>query len=203
MKYSFFLGTLFSLFLSTVVYAQKTPLSEKEIPIFPGATVEVDAQKQAQEDYQDIHEGEPIKYSNVKVYTVSVVPDEVCRFYIEKLGAKEGFPEDDSDDLKPGVKTKPWFELSYFPDSWFEDQFEGNIKIHDGKWLKTALSKRKQWTQGEWLQAAYFEWEIVNNNGDLARYSIDIMDDNSFDSRAKKVSDKTMITITTHIEETE
>jgi hypothetical protein len=119
------------------------------------------------------------------------IPDEVCKFYIEKLRAKEGFPEDHN----PEMKTNPWYELSYFDSSWFEDQYEGNIKIQDGKWFKAALSKRKQWEQGEWLQGAYFEWTVILDNGDWVRHFVDIIDDNSFDSRAKTVNDKTMITI--------
>ena len=197
MKTTFYLFTVLCLFHFTSSFGQNVPKTEKDIPVFPGAVIDVEAQQQAQKDYQEIHEGNALSNSSVKVYTVSVAPDEVCRFYIKSLGAKEGFPEDSSGE------TKPWYEVSYFPSDWFEDQHEGNIKIHDGKWLKFELSKRQQWAPGEWLQGAYFQWIIALSNGDLARFSIDIIDDNSFDTRAKKVSNKTQITITSQIEESE
>ncbi len=197
MKTTFYLFTVLCLFHFTSCFGQNVPKTEKDIPIFPGAVIDVEAQKQAQKDYQEIREGQSVGSYSVKVYTVSVAPDEVCRFYINKLGALEGFPEEGSGE------TKPWYEVNYFPSDWFEDQHEGNIKIHDGKWLKSELSKRKQWAPGEWLQGAYFEWEIALSNGDLVRYSIDIIDNDSFDTRAKKVSDRTQITITSQVEESE
>lgn len=197
MKTSSLLLAVLCLLLFSSSYAQNVPKAEKDIPIYPGAVIDIEAQKQAQKDYQEIHEGQSVGSYSVKVYYVSAVPDDVCRFYINKLGAKEGFPEDGSGE------TKPWYEVNYFPSSWFDDQYEGNIKIHDGKWLKSALMKRKQWAPGEWLQGAYFEWEIALNNGDMVRFSIDIIDDDSFDTRAKKVSDRTQITITSQVEESE
>jgi hypothetical protein len=202
MKTSSYILAVLILFIFIPSIAQNIPRTEKDIPIFPEAIVDMEAQQQALEDYKEIHEGESILNLSVKVYTVSMAPDEVCKFYIKKLGAKEGFPEDNGDS-KPGVNTMPWFEVDYFPTSLFEDQHEGNIKIHDGKWLKTALTKRQQWIPGEWLQSAYFEWEIILGNDQMANFSIEIIDADSFDTRAKKVTNKTLITIISKIQETE
>jgi hypothetical protein len=187
------------LLLSLTIYGQNIPRSGQEIPVFPGSVRNLEAQKQALKDYQEIHEGESIGDLHVSVYSVNSVPDEVCRFYIDKLRAKEGFPEDDSEE----GHNPPWYEVDFFSKSLFMDQHEGNIKIHDGKWFKVALAERNQWIQGEWLASAYFEWTVRLNNGDMVRCSIDIIDDNSFDTRAKKVENKTLITLVSQIEKSD
>jgi hypothetical protein len=191
------------LFLCVAIYGQNIPRSQDEIPVFPGSVRNLEAQKQAFKDYKEISTGESLRDLQVSVYSAKTVPDEVCQFYIEKLGANEGFPEVNSDAQDQEMNTSPWYEVGYFDQSWFEDQYEGNIKIQDGKWLKEALSKRKQWKQGEWLQSAYFEWTVMLDNGDLVRHFVDILDDNSYDSRAKTVNNKTMITIGSQIEKSE
>jgi hypothetical protein len=176
-------------------YGQNIPYLAKDIPLFPDVIPNMEEQKQSLEDYREIFAGESLIDLHVSVYSVMTVPDDVCLFYIEKLGATEGFPEDNTDFQNPQKNTKPWFEVGIFDPNWFEDQYEGDIKIHDGKWFKAELQKRKQWENGEWLQGAYFEWTVKLSNGDWARHFIDIIDDNSFDSRKKTVTDKTMITI--------
>jgi hypothetical protein len=203
LKTPFFLTSILFLSFFAAVYGQNIPRKWQEIPLFPGATIDQEAQKQTIKDYQESHAGEPIRDLHINVYTVKRVPDDVCRFYIEKLGAVEGLPDDDSWLSESKSNTRPWYEVNFFHNSWFEEQYEGDIKIWDGKWLKSALSKRQQWTEGEWLQGAYFEWTIILENGDLARFSIDIFDDDSFDTRAKTVSDKTTITIVSQIEKSE
>lgn len=203
LKTRFFPTAILLLSFFAAAYGQSIPRAWQEIPIFPGASIDQEAQKQTIKDYQEIHAGEPIRDLHINVYTVRTVPDDVCRFYIEKLGAIDEFPEDDSWSSGSVSETKPWYEAGYFQNSWFEEQYEGDIKIWDGKWFKSALSKRQQWIDGEWLQGAYFEWTIILDNGDLARFSIDLIDDDSFDTRAKTVSDKTMITIVSRIEKSE
>jgi hypothetical protein len=191
MKNLHYLFSLLFLLLCTTGYGQNIPGFENEIPVFPGAVRNQEAQKQALKDYQESFAGESLNDVHVSVYSSNTIPDEVCRFYINKLGAKEGFPEDHD----PEMETDPWYEVSYFDNSWFEDQHEGNIKIWDGKWFKSALSERSKWTEGEWLQGAYFEWTVSHGNGKLTRHFVDIIDDNSFDTRKKTVNNNTMITI--------
>lgn len=199
MKNLSYLCLITFLFICITSKGQNIPCTANEIPLFPGAVQNKEASKQSLKDYQEIFAGESLSDLHVSVYSVMNVPDDVCLFYIEKLGAKEGFPEDNTDFQNPQKNTNPWYEVSTFDESWFEDQFEGDIKIHDGKWFKAALSIRKQWVDGEWLQGAYFEWTVKLNNGNWARYFIDIMDDDSFDSRAKTVTNKTKITIVSQI----
>ncbi|NCU31655.1 MAG: hypothetical protein EOM23_01675, partial [Candidatus Moranbacteria bacterium] len=93
--------------------------SEQEIPVFPGAERNLPEQKQALKDYLETNEGQPIRDIRVNVFTAKVEPSEVCRYYIAKLGATEGFPEYDD-----GVNTKPWYEVSFFSERDFEDQWE-------------------------------------------------------------------------------
>lgn len=188
------------LFIWLAGKGQNIPYTAKEIPVFPGVLQNEKEQKQSLQDYQEILDGEPLRELSVSVYSAMTIPDDVCRFYIEKLGATEGFPDDNSE---PQISVNPWYEAGFFDDSWFEDQYEGNIKIQDGKWIKAALAERKQWKPGKWLQGAYFEWTVLLNNGDLARHFIDIIDDDSFDSRTKTVTNKTMITIVSQILESE
>ncbi|MDA3943481.1 MAG: hypothetical protein PF694_08080 [Bacteroidetes bacterium] len=183
--------------ICSLAYGQTIPRSEQEIPVFSGAERNLPEQKQALKDYLETHEGEPIRDIRLSVYTAKVEPSEVCRFYIEKLGAKEGFPEYDE-----GVNTKPWYEVSYFSERDFEEQWEFDTKIWDGKWLKTAVAKRKQWEPGKWLASAIFEWTVLLDNGDIKRFSIDIIDD-SYDTRARIISDKTILTIVSRIEKSE
>lgn len=176
-------------------FGQTIPKTAQDIPVFPGAEINMAEQQQALNDFKQIYEGQPIRDYSISVYSIGTDPNEICRYYIEKLGAVEGFPEYDD-----GLNTEPWYEMSYFPANYFEDQWERDTKIWDGKWFTTAVMKREQWETGKWVQGAYFEWTVLQRNGDLARFSIDISDDNSFDTRAKTVEDKTLIAITSRIE---
>jgi hypothetical protein len=183
----------------TAIYSatigQNIPKTAQDIPIFPKAKINIEEQQQALKDFKEIYEGAPIQEYSISLYSVRTEIYEVCRFYIEKLGATEGFPEYDD-----GMNTKPWYEVSYFPDNYFEDQWEYDTKIWDGNWFKTAVEKRKQWEPGKWVQGAYFEWTVLQRDGNLAHFSIDISDDNSFDTRAKTAEDKTLIAIMSRIE---
>jgi hypothetical protein len=195
MKKSGCLISIIFLFLTAASYGQTIPRTAQDIPLYTGSMPDMEQQQQALKDYQEIFAGEPLRDLLVRVYKVKTIPDDVCRFYIEKLNASEGFPDDEYDSPHPDKNIKPWYEVSYFDGSWFQYQYEGDIKIQDGKWIKGALSERKQWAQGEWLQGVYFEWTVILENGDWTRHFVDIIDDNSFDSRAKTVNNKTMITI--------
>ena len=120
----------------------------------------------------------------VKVYTAKTIIDEVCKFYINKLSAKPGTPVEDPASIKPGAFYPPWYELDFYGPEIFEDQYERNTLIQDGKWVKSAFAKRPQWKKGAWLCQAWFEWNIALNNGDLATYSV-LLEDVGYDSRKK------------------
>lgn len=52
------------------------------------------------------------------------------------------------------------------------------------KWIRTAFEKRPQWEKGAWLCQAWFEWNIMQDNGDLATYTVLLMDE-GYDWRKK------------------
>lgn len=183
---------------SLTAAGQRIPKSEKEVPVFPGAQRDLSAQEYARSDYLDVNQGQSIYDIHVSVYSINIPPDAIARFYIENLGATEGFPYEEE-----SIETKPFYELDFFPESWYEDQYERDTKIWDGKWFKSALAKRKEWAPGLWLQQAYFEWTALLENDDLARITVNIADDNSFDTRARTVNDRTLLLITSHIEKSE
>ncbi len=176
--------------LPFALYGQIIPKLEQQIPLYPGAVIDKQLQEQAKQAYIDSGD-ENIYAASVNVYVAKALPDDVCRFYIKKLGAQE--------DFSNTYPAKPWYEPAYFPKSDFEDQYHRDLKIHDGKWFKSALSQRSQWKNGEWLESAYFEWEVLQSNGDLARFRIAVEDD-SFDNATKTASTKTIITFLKHVE---
>jgi hypothetical protein len=183
-------GLILSLSFFTIK-AAGPPRSEKEIPVYPGAVRDQAAEKEllSQNSEYDPEIQKTWRSYTVRVYTVKTVIDEVCNFYINKLGAKPGSPLEDPSSLKPGAVYSPWYELGFYGPRIFEDQYEGNILIHDGKWVKSAFAKRPQWQKGAWLCQAWFGWNITLNNGDLARYSV-LLEDVGYDSH-KKIDFKT------------
>lgn len=190
-----YIGLSLLMLTGFTAFGQTVPKNEQQIPLYPGATPDTGLQEQATHDYAEIHEGEPhIRSVSIKVYSAKALPDEVCRFYINKLGATEGFP-----NMYP---AKPWYETSYFSHSVFEDQYHRDLKIHDGKWWKSVLSQRPQWEKGEWLEAAFFEWEVIQNNGDLARFNVSV-EDYSIDNENKTSVAKTVITTIVSVEKSE
>lgn len=174
------------LLFSFSVLAAGPPRSEKEIPVYPGAVRDQAAEKEllSQRSGYDPEIQKTWRSYTVRVYTVKTIIDEVCKFYINKLGAKPGSRLEDPSSLKPGMVYSPWYELGFYWPEIFEDQYEGDTLFYDGKWVKSAFAKRPQWKKGAWLCSAWFEWNIALNNGDLAQYSV-LLDDVGYDSRKK------------------
>ena len=187
---------LFLLLFCLPLLAAELPRSEKEIPVYPGAVRDLTAEKEILSDYSE-YDAE-LKNSwrsvTVKVYTAKSIIDEVCKFYINKLGAKPGTPLEDPASLKPGAVYPPWYELDFYGADIFENQYERDLLIHDGKWVKSAFANRPQWKKGAWLCQAWFEWNVILNNGDIAQYTVSIEDD-GYDSRKKVIFNTTRITI--------
>lgn len=183
------------LLLSSVTIQAAVPKSEKEIPVYPGAVRDQAAEKELLR--QDSEYGEDVtktwRSNTVKVYTVKAVINEVAQFYIQKLPAKEGAP--DNFVPKPGAVLPPWYELSCYEPDIFKDQYDDKGKLfYDGKWVKSVFSQRKQWSKNEWLNNIQFEWNIVLNNGDMAQYSI-LVEDEGYDAQKKVIFNSTRITV--------
>ncbi|HEX3044426.1 MAG TPA: hypothetical protein VHY08_06705 [Bacillota bacterium] len=195
MKTRLILSILFLLVMPTVVLASVTPRSEKEIPIYPGSVRDQAAEKEALR--QDTEYSKDIiktwRSNTVKVYTVKAIINEVAGFYIQKLAAKEGAP--DNFVPKPGAVLPPWYELSCYEPDIFKDQYDDKDKLfYDGKWVKSVFSQRKQWSKNEWLSNIRFEWNIVLSNGDMAQYSV-LVEDEGYDAWKKVIFNTTRITV--------
>lgn len=179
------------------------PQTIEGIPLFPGVVRD----NAAEERLKELNEGyaEDVIdrfYSEItRIYTVNTVPEEVCRYYIKELNAIKGAVEDPG-PLEPGLVVGPWYEMEYFEDDAFEDQYEYDMLIYNGKWVKSCLSKRETWDNGKWILGTGFEWNIILENGDMGRYSIYVEDD-SFDFYNKTFQERTRITISVIIEKSE
>jgi hypothetical protein len=183
--------SLLLLLSSITVQAVAVPQSEKEIPVFAGSVRDKALETELiAQDKETAGEMQKTWRSNtMKVYKAKTLINEVCKFYIGKLKAKEGMPTEDPGMLKPGMVITPWYELGYHDARIFEDQYERDLLIQDGKWIKSAFAKRPQWKKGFWLNQATFEWNAVLANGDMAQYTV-ILEDEGYDSR-KKIDFKT------------
>ena len=187
---------LFLLLFCLPLLAAALPRSEKEIPIYPGSVRNASAEKEliSQNSDYDEETKKTWRSNTIKVYTAKAVIDEVCNFYIKQLGAKPEFPEVDLYSLKPGAVLPPWYELEFYGKDLFENQYERDLLIHDGKWVKSAFAERPQWEKGAWIRTAWFKWNVILNNGDIAEYTVAIEDD-GYDWRKKVIFNTTQIAI--------
>lgn len=194
LRWIYFAAMLFLIFSTTIQAA--IPRNEKEISLYPGAVRNAAAEKElnSQDSEYDEESKNTRRSKTVKVYTAKAIIDEVCKFYIDKLGAKPGVPVEDPDSLKPGTVYPPWYEMEYYGSNIFENQYEGKTLIHDGMWLKSAFTKRPQWKKGAWLCSTHFEWNIILKNGDMAQYTVSV-EDEGYNTRKKVVFNTTRITI--------
>ncbi|MGE5527612.1 MAG: hypothetical protein ACM3X6_00520, partial [Patescibacteria group bacterium] len=178
---------LILLLLSSFAFATAGPPRDlKEIPIYQGAARDTKAEEERREEFEEFNAGTRDSWRSytVRVYRAKALIDDVCRFYLDKLGAKPGSPLDDPASLEPGEVYPPWYELDFWPESIFEDQYERETLIQDGKWTKQAFAKRPQWKKGAWLCQAWIEWNVRLDNGDLAQYTV-LLEDEGYDSRKK------------------
>ncbi|NLY90290.1 MAG: hypothetical protein GX081_01605, partial [Firmicutes bacterium] len=95
-RFSFFLMLFF---LPMLIGA--APLNEEKIPVYPGAVRD----QAAEEERRQFYEGPRYDHwelETVRIYTVKALVDDVCRFYIDQLKPKQGWPMKDPYDLAPG-----------------------------------------------------------------------------------------------------
>jgi hypothetical protein len=179
--------------LSSMMMAAEIPRSEEEIPVFPGAVRNPAAERELELEHPWEVQDE-MRSSTFRVYTAEASINEVCRFYIDHLGADEGFPPEEPDELMPGESLPPWYGVDPYRSDLFTDQYYFDTLIYDGQWAKSVFSRRDKWEDGSWLASAWFEWMVGLNNGDAARYSVSL-EDVGFDPQNKVFSDQTQITI--------
>lgn len=183
------------MFVSSVT--AQVPKSEKEIPVYPGAVRDADKESAAKSEMA----GEPdqsIRSGVLKVYVTSASAEEVFKFYIQKIRAKEGALEIDPRGLERGAVSQPVYEISYYTDQDF-----GDTDGYSGAWKKESLQKnRKPYTPGKWITGGYLNWYKKEVNGDLTTFYINI-DDESFDDPSKRNKTATSIRISIGTEKSE
>jgi hypothetical protein len=149
------------------LFAAQIPKSEKEIPMFSGATR--DAAAEAVRREQGGPEG--------KVYRMSASPEEVFNFYLQKIGGKEGAGwEGDPNSLPKGGASPVTYEIEFYSEEDLTDStYEG--VLHPGKWIKaTLLKNRKPLKPGMWIKRASFSWIVKNPDGGMTDFFLDIWD---------------------------
>jgi len=182
--------------ISGILIAQ-VPKSEKEIPIFPGAVRDMEKESAAKSEMAN--EPSPnVRSGALKVYVTSASAEEVFKFYLQKIRAKEGGLDIDPRGLERGAVSEAVYEISYYTDQMFED-YEG----YHGGWKKQSLLKnRKPYTPGKWITGGYINWYKKESNDDLTTFYINI-DDESLDDFARKYKTATSIRISVGTEKSE
>lgn len=177
--------------------AAQVPKSEKEIPIFPGAARDMNKESTLKSEMGN--ETDPnLRNAALKVHKTKASPEEVFKFYLQKIAAKEGAPDIDPRGLERGAVSPVSYEISYYTDEHFED-YEG----HPGTWKKQSLMKnRKPYTSGKWISGGWINWYKKESNNDLTTFYINI-DDESFDVFSKKYATATSIRISVATEKSE
>lgn len=96
----------------------------------------------------------------------------------------------------------PWYEVQYYTELDFEDQYEYDTMIYDGQWVKSCLEGRENWDDEGWVLSAWTEWEVFMDNGSIAHFGINV-EDNSFDRVNKSFTNKTRIMVHILVERSE
>jgi hypothetical protein len=169
------------------------PLKLEDIPVYPEAQRNAAAEAEYRSQSADAEEGESGRSESIRIYIAAAFPESVTRFYIDKLKARQGYPEIDEEPA-PGDVIPPFFELEFYDERDFENQHERDLLIYDGKWVKSCLEGREPWTAGQWLRAGNIMWEIRTGDGDRIEYLIAI-EDESVDNPKRTFRARTRILI--------
>ncbi|HOZ22879.1 MAG TPA: hypothetical protein PLO28_13910 [bacterium] len=177
------------------VYAQ-APRTMKAVPLFPGATVDAVILAQDKQLFDETtSEMSGLANRELKVLVTTAPPDEVVRWYVAKLKAEanngEGF---DPEILAQGGTSPVQYDPSYYRPEDFENQYERDLLIRDGEWVKKSLINRARSADGRILSDAVFIWEFINANDGRSEFSLSV-EDISFDFEHKRYAQKSKITI--------
>lgn len=167
---------------STPLLAASLPASLKEIPLYPGA----ERDQAAEQEYLEYnwYYSDDLIFRELRMYKVVAIIDDVARFYLEYLQPKLGWPAEDPEELEPGESMGPWYDRSFYINRIFEMQYEHDILLQDGKWIRTAFEGRPQWEKGQWLSNMEFQWVARDEKGRLVTHSIGL-EDAGYDWRKK------------------
>jgi len=162
------------------------PATIDAIEVFPGSKADPEMLKYEKELFDQIYsEDTTIKAKDIKVLSTEAPVDEVVNWFTKKLNAV------DSELSGPGVVN---YNVDYYDDDEFEMQYEKDILIYDGQWVKKSISNRKKSPNGKVMMSGSYMWEIINEDGERSEFTISA-EDASFDYVNKKYKQKTLIKI--------
>lgn len=168
------------------LFADQTPKTDKEIPIYPGAVRDVGRESELRS--QMSWESDPgLRSAVLNAYKVKASAEDVFNFYLQKIGGKEGMLDTDPSQMKPGSVSPVMYEIEYYKDEEFTDYPIEHDVIHQGKLMKQKLlENRKPHKPGKWIIEARFNWYHVKSNNDLTTFYV-IVHDESFDIAEPKM----------------
>jgi len=186
---------LLLMLMTSVIYAQG-PLSIDAIGIFPGATIDSALLAEEQKIFDETSkEIEDLQSKALKVFVTTASPDQVCEWYLANLKAVKS--EDalyDFADCVNGVTSPVQYSLEYYESSDFEQQYEHDTMIYDGKWVESCLAARAKSSDGKVLKGGSFSWEYISE--DDGRVSLNVsVQDASFDFEKRVYKPLTSIVI--------
>lgn len=175
------------------------PRKISDIPIYADANRDTAAEAEYKAQMEGEEDSESGRHEIVRIYTVASAPEPVARFYIKELKAIAGMPEI-TQEPTPGTVIAPWYELEFYNQQDFENQYEYDTLIYDGKWVKSCLEKRESWLPGQWLVQANVMWEVYTADGERTEYLVGI-EDMSVDNQKHSFIPRTRIFIQVVTEE--
>lgn len=167
------LAVLSLLVVPSLVLAAKGPLTEKDIPLFPGAkpyTNKADLAELAEAEARD----RPYVASlSRRGYTTQATPEEVVAWYQKQLSPAQGKVKIGK-DLKPGTTSEVQEEVQFYDFS----KFSKTPGL--GEERRSRLTKdRPPHPSGKWVMGGSFTWSKGEANGGETLFNVTI-DDRSF-----------------------
>jgi hypothetical protein len=176
--------------------AAEAPRSIQQVPLYPGSQPDAALLAQERQIFEEGVAGmEDLRAKAIQVVTITADADDVFRWYAGRLKARE----DDGAGFDPAILmrggTSPVvYSAGYYEKEDFENQYERDLLIRDGAWVKRSLQGRRRTADGRILRNARFIWEFMNRDGGRSELTL-VIDDISFDFEKKTYALKTMITI--------
>lgn len=150
-------------------FAAKGPLSEKAIPLFPGA--KPFSEKEDREELAGSKREDPaVRSMSLEGYATTATPEEVVAWYRKQLTPTATQGADLSEGLRPGATSEVQEELSFYDFTQYDDP-------DGGKARRAKMEKdRKPYRPGAWIRSAEFLWAKRETNDDRTWFTVSIED---------------------------
>lgn len=159
-KKTFLIGPMILSTVFVTMAAAQAPKSLGEIPIYPGAA---------------LVEGKGADYPK---YEVRKAPEDLVKFYVKRLQAREepgvygGHDQLETpkafdvarDRLRPGETTPVFFSVGFWPQELYE------------YYVKEGLPNRPAYRPNQWIQVAGFHWAYRDGRGDVKWFTLEFED---------------------------